>query len=121
VVDPVSSHVWQNTARPNDVNNDGSVTPLDALIIFNYLNTFGPGPVPTTGSPPPFYDVNGDDSITPLDALRIFNELNTGGSPEGEGPAAAARAADSFFAGLGAPQGQGPRRHIRGASSPTRG
>ena len=39
-------HPWQNTDSPLDVNDDGDVTPLDALIVFNYLNGAGPGPVP---------------------------------------------------------------------------
>ena len=84
VIDSNSPHAWQNPIDHEDVNNDGAVSALDALIIFNYLNSVGSGPVPSAGNPPPFYDVNGDNAISPLDALLIFNELNNGGSGEGE-------------------------------------
>lgn len=86
-----------------DVNGDVSITPLDALIIFNRLNSLGPGPVPDDAViGPPFYDVNDNLFIEPLDALIIFNYLNAGGVPEGEGDGEAAAAAsqataDAYF------------------------
>ncbi len=30
---------WQNPARPLDVNNNGIIAPLDALLLINKLNT----------------------------------------------------------------------------------
>jgi len=74
---------WHNSRKPTDVNDDGTVSPIDALLVINYLNTVGGGPVPE-GSPPPFIDVSGDNQISPLDALLVINELNRRGSGEGE-------------------------------------
>jgi VCBS repeat-containing protein len=74
---------WHNTNRPLDVNDDGSISPLDALIIFNRLNSVGPGQVPADAPlGPPFLDTTGDNAVSPLDALLIFNVLN---NPEGAG------------------------------------
>jgi uncharacterized delta-60 repeat protein len=77
------THPWQNPTNPYDVNGDGTVAPLDALIVLNYLNANGPGAL--TGSPTgtkTYYDVNGDGSIAPLDALEILNFLNANISPQ---------------------------------------
>ena len=41
VATPVVS--WHNSANPLDVNGDGIVTPLDALIVINHLNAQGAG------------------------------------------------------------------------------
>jgi Tol biopolymer transport system component len=70
---------WQNLPDTCDVNNDGWVTPLDALLVINRLNTSGAGPLPPPQSPflpPPYYDVNGDQHVTPLDVLRVVNRIN---------------------------------------------
>ncbi len=75
VIDPFP---WQNPLLRWDVNNDGSVTPLDALAIINRLNKYGPGPlaVPAPDPVPEYYDVYGDNQLTPLDALNVINYLN---------------------------------------------
>ncbi len=70
---------WRNPSNPYDVNGDGVVSGLDALILINHLNKHGPHglPPPKEGStPPPFYDVNGDNKISALDALQTINALN---------------------------------------------
>lgn len=87
VVDiPMSSH--QNQDNPSDVNNDGMVTPVDALILVNELNSGGGGPLPTEDDgegPGHLMDVNGDGVLSPMDVLIIINELNNAGmSGEGE-------------------------------------
>lgn len=84
-----SQKPWQNAMRPLDVDNSGTVQPLDALIIINRINAIGtqllPPPV-TNQSPPPYYDTNGDGSLAPLDGLRIINFLNAGSlTAAGEG------------------------------------
>lgn len=61
-----------------DVNDDGFITPLDALLVINRINNVGPGPVPADLDPPPFYDTSGDHFITPQDALLVVNYLNHG-------------------------------------------
>jgi hypothetical protein len=71
---------WQNPHNPFDVNGDGVVTGLDALILINHLNKNGPHglPAPEDGnSPPPYLDVNGDNQLTALDALQTINVLNS--------------------------------------------
>ncbi|QEF99503.1 Dockerin type I repeat protein [Stieleria maiorica] len=62
----------QNQALPEDVNNDGFVTPSDALTVINTLAREGEG----EGAPAGMYtDVNGDMKTTALDALRVINHL----------------------------------------------
>ena len=73
---------WQNQLDPLDVDDDGFVVPLDALLIINELNE----PMyrdPITGALPPppnpipaYFDVNGDNFVAPIDALLIINYLN---------------------------------------------
>ncbi len=55
-----------NLADPLDVNNDGVVSPLDALLVINSI-----------GNEPQMYaDTNGDGEISPVDALQVINALN---------------------------------------------
>lgn len=75
---------WQNTSHPLDVNNDGLITPLDALIVANYINANGSGtlawPASAGSCPPPYLDCAGDGSVTPQDALLVINDLNLHGA-----------------------------------------
>ncbi|MBI2479594.1 MAG: hypothetical protein HYV60_13470, partial [Planctomycetia bacterium] len=77
---PRQPSVWQNPVNDLDVNNDGFVTPLDALLIINSLNLVGPRTLPNPAlppnTPPPFYDTNGDGNISPVDVLLVVNRLN---------------------------------------------
>jgi Dockerin type I domain len=76
---------WHNFLLPVDVNDTGTVTALDALLIINLLNERGIGPLDSSVSSPPFVDVTGDGLLTPLDALTVINYLNAqGGGGEGE-------------------------------------
>jgi hypothetical protein len=85
---------WHNYANPRDVNADGVVTPLDALILVNAINAHQDIPtLPVTAhSRPLYYDVtdgpegDGDGHITVLDVLIVVNFLNrhSTGSAEGE-------------------------------------
>ena len=62
-----------------DVNGDGQVTPLDALIIINHLSS-----LPSNWNPR--LDVSSDGRATPLDALLVVNLLNRSrASMSGEG------------------------------------
>ena len=94
---------WQNPANPLDTNNDGSVVPLDALVLINYLNVQGTSNQPLPNPPTPsfapkplgnefYYDVNGDGFASPIDVLLVINFLNSpsGGEGSGEGEQAAA-------------------------------
>jgi hypothetical protein len=64
-----------------DVDGDGQDTPLDALIVINYINDHTPhtDPVHTTAPIMVFThrpDVDGDGQIIALDVLLIINHLN---------------------------------------------
>ena len=79
---------WHNSRNALDVNDDGFVTPIDALLVINYLNTGAPSllPVPKAGenAPPPYLDVSRDGSASAIDALLVINRLNQPTSAEGE-------------------------------------
>jgi hypothetical protein len=75
-----------NTKSPADVDGDDSLTPLDALILINMLNSRGGGAVssfvpsavaqrmaPEENS---FLDTNNDGFVSPLDVLIVINQLN---------------------------------------------
>lgn len=68
-----------NANLPEDVDADGVVAPIDALIVINRLNR-GDDPnlcaASASGEVAALVDVNGDGWLTPIDALRIVNELN---------------------------------------------
>lgn len=77
---------FTNSANAFDVNADGSVTPIDALIVINSLNSGGVTAGGEGEQAPKYYvDVNGDGTVSPLDALLVINRLNVGGAGEGEG------------------------------------
>jgi hypothetical protein len=63
------------------------VTPIDALMVINYLNSGQPRQLAGSPTGPPFWDVHADGFVTPLDALTVINYLNQrhSGSGEGEG------------------------------------
>ena len=86
VATPVVS--WHNSSNPLDVNGDGIVTPLDALIVINQLDAGGSGAL---GTPPltahNYLDVAGTGILTPIDALDIINKLNSQASPAVMSPA----------------------------------
>lgn len=125
---------WQNPVNRRDVNFDGLVTPIDALVVINQLNTptiIDPvsGKLPLVASretiPPPFYDVTGDGFAVPQDVLVIINFLNSGmGAPEAEASSGRALQAASLapiFASpstwplwlvVGLPAGRSPHRTI---------
>ena len=69
---------WQNARNRFDVNNDGLVSPIDALLVINALNV---RMILTPELPDPFIpvryvDVSGDGLLSPIDALLVINELN---------------------------------------------
>ncbi len=77
-----SNWYWNNQFAPTnpsnamDVDGDGSVGPLDVLLVIDVINSRGIGPVPT---PPEFLgylDTNANGDIEPLDVLLVINYLN---------------------------------------------
>ncbi|MCY2990866.1 MAG: dockerin type I domain-containing protein [Planctomycetota bacterium] len=87
---------WHNYANPCDVDGNGMVTPLDALLLINYLNAQPGRPArpATTLSPTLHYDVtagpdgDGDGQVTALDLLTVINFLNAQSARAAEGEAA---------------------------------
>lgn len=95
-----------STRAPEDTNLDGFVTPIDALLVINWLNNPIEGFVPQL-------DVTRDGHIVPIDALRIINKLNRG---QGEGETMENPALDALypFATLAAAE---PRYDVNGDGS----
>ena len=74
------SSLGTNPTNALDVNDDTSVTPLDALLVINQLNASALGAASATAegeSKNLYLDVSGDGSLSPLDALLVINALNS--------------------------------------------
>jgi hypothetical protein len=70
---------WHNFENRYDVNKDGNVTPLDILLVINYLAQFSIGPLPErTVGESPYVDVNDDEFVSNIDILQVINEINRG-------------------------------------------
>jgi hypothetical protein len=128
---------FTNSDNSRDVNGDGVVSPVDALLVIHLLNTDGAqdlggnsdGGGEGEGSAPIFYDVNGDMRISPIDALLVIHYLNRGignGSGEGEsslsdsdlaGPADSSEEASADFV-LEPVDGIGSKRVLRKVAGP---
>ncbi|WP_372717777.1 DVUA0089 family protein [Novipirellula sp.] len=69
----------QNPNDFSDVNADGDVSALDALLIINKLMLAGGNvssiPVQPGDQGPNYFDVSGDRQISALDALQVINQL----------------------------------------------
>ena len=90
---------FTNKIDRNDVNADGVVSPIDALIVINHLNAGSGATAGGEGESNKYYiDVNGDNALSPIDALLVINRLNSMrvGSGEGEGSVDSS-AIDSVF------------------------
>ena len=73
---------WHNRDNPADVDNDGTVAPLDALLAINELQQrrFSDAESGEFELLRPemagFLDTDNNQLLTPLDALRVINALN---------------------------------------------
>jgi uncharacterized repeat protein (TIGR01451 family) len=99
------SGMHTNAFLAPDVNGDGWVTPIDALLIINRLNSMGTGPLRASVSD--FLDVNRDNHLSPIDALMVINYLNQASSAQAEGESDMQQptrdrmtAIDSYFASI---------------------
>ena len=76
---PRPGPAWQNPVDRADVNGDGEVQPLDALLILNRLARARRLGIPVAElldeSPRYYWDVDGNGRIEPLDALLVLNRL----------------------------------------------
>ena len=82
----VRNGVYQNPINRLDTNGDGHVSPLDVLLVINYLNSRvdGGNNLPIDND----LSVNGDNEVFAIDALIVIDFLNArpnGGGREGEG------------------------------------
>ena len=79
----------QNSSLNLDVNDDGFVSPIDALLVINEMNRSSmdmEGEQTTGGKGKRYYtDVNGDNRTTALDALKVINYLQRSSSTQGSG------------------------------------
>ncbi len=80
----------QNANNRLDVNDDGSISAIDVLMVVNYLNTGGNSVHAEGPSDRQVYvDVSGDQLASALDALLVVNYLNSSPLPQAEGEALA--------------------------------
>jgi hypothetical protein len=108
---PSVSFPDSNPNNPLDVNNDGQITAIDALLVVNELNEHGSHAVDTSGfHTAPFRDVDRDNVISPHDALLVINHLNAAAASltGGEGEADAHAALFSQLGQNAAPQADDP-------------
>lgn len=101
----ISGPPFQNPVNSLDVTGDGSVSPIDALRIINFINRFGSQPLPNPNAltAPDYLDTSGDGFVSSVDALRVINFLNSNSPPptgegEGEGDGIAPASFSSFVA-----------------------
>lgn len=73
----VHSTFW-NPRTALDVDDDGTISPLDVLALVNDINAFGTRRLPQSSIPEkPYLDVDDDLSLSPLDVLTIVNYINS--------------------------------------------
>lgn len=74
-----TSGPMQNPGQPEDVNNDGAVSPIDALVVINQMYRTGNSAEGESAGNQftslYFTDVNGDERTSAADALRVINFL----------------------------------------------
>ncbi len=85
----VSTSSWQNASDRFDVNLDGMVSPIDALMIIDDLSRRGSRELTSSTVPPPFVDVSGDKAVSPVDVLLVIDFLVRRSNGGGEGETAA--------------------------------
>ena len=75
----MAGDLYHNFSMPEDVDANGSVTPIDALIAIDRINrsVAGESLAPSSQVDTVMVDVNADDSISPLDALAVIDILNS--------------------------------------------
>lgn len=80
---------WHNLKNQLDVDDDGTISPLDVLTLINDINQFGVRELqnPAIGQLIRFLDVDDDGTISPIDVLMVINWLNSRSSGQGEGEA----------------------------------
>lgn len=102
---------WHNLHEPTDVNGDGLLQPLDALLLINRLPVAsrpdGRLDMPATREDY-FLDVDGNGFLNPMDVLRVIHQLES--SPLA--PASSAEIGGPFLSRLNVAEGLGPQNLI---------
>src|SRR5262245_3450224 len=79
---------WQNPLDANDLDCDGALSPSDALVAINALNSGAAGEFSSRFAPPQlqgelenaaaaFLDADGDGELSPGDPLTVINAINS--------------------------------------------
>ena len=87
---------FHNYLASTDVDGDFKISPLDALMVINQLNTSGSGSLSGRSAPQSrsgLVDADADNNLSPLDALLVINSIN-----RGEGVGELAEIKYEFFA-----------------------
>ncbi|MEZ6113141.1 MAG: dockerin type I domain-containing protein [Pirellulaceae bacterium] len=85
----VSFGGWQNPRNSMDVNDDGLISPIDALLVVNSLNRGGAGRRSagrSLSTPTTVRRRKRRRLLSPVDALLVINYLNQRSAGEGEAP-----------------------------------
>lgn len=72
---------FHNYLASTDVDGDFKISPLDALMVINQLNTSGSGSLAGRSAPSTrsgLVDADADNALSPLDALLVINSINRG-------------------------------------------
>ena len=72
---------FHNYLASTDVDGDFKISPLDALMVINQINTTGSGSLAGRQAPTTrvgLVDADGDNALSPLDALLVINSINRG-------------------------------------------
>jgi hypothetical protein len=72
---------FHNYLASTDVDGDFKISPLDALMVINQINTTGSGSLAGRQAPATrvgLVDADGDNALSPLDALLVINSINRG-------------------------------------------
>jgi RHS repeat-associated protein len=98
-----------NSVTGMDVNGDGLVTPLDALLVISNLTHNGSRSVLSESIGAPYFDTSADNVVSPLDVLKVIDYLSRNrGTGEGEFnvfsgmpvPMIGRRGEDDYFASM---------------------
>lgn len=83
-----SSGLTENLLWSRDVNGDGHITALDALLVINRLSTTESSEFAITFASDTAFDSNNDDKVSALDALVVLNYLSQNSNLNDQMPAA---------------------------------
>jgi hypothetical protein len=81
--------MFHNDQRPMDTNDDGTMGPIDALLVINHLNQHPSMLLPSRAEYSAglrMVDVTGNRWVTPLDAMLVINRLNAGDTVDSMSP-----------------------------------